>query len=381
MRRSQATFGQVTALRRAFLGCAMLAVAGAVALAAVQQAHRMAGVQPGLDAPIAAITTPLVGGVVASMSLISLAAVSATSGRPSTGRFRQLRTVPARWRAAANAGMWSSIAGFAVMATADAFAPLPGGAIMAGLVFGGAIGTVTATVHHRAHQQPTYRSFNMVAMVLAAGCLASMNLTTTGDWWRLNFSTLGTSNDLAAACFNAGLILSGSAIALMSGRLASGLARPEHAPRRGAVHTVRLLIAVIGLSLVAVGLVPIDSDEVVHNVFAATAGAAFAVLASGSPIAIRNLPRALMTTSRVSLVIEVAAFVLYDGLSLASLTVFEIVAFALVFVWLTSLVITTHPIPVDEASNLLAGRSSSTAISLQDGWRESTSVDAPIPRA
>ena len=44
-----------------------------------------------------------------------------------------------------------------------------------------------------------------------------------------------------------------------------------------------------------------------------------------------------------ALAIEVGTWIVYDRLGLASLTVFEVVAFALVFVWLIALVVTTHP--------------------------------------
>ena len=189
-------------------------------------------------------------------------------------------------------------------------------------------------------------------MLLAAGCLASMSLTSTGDWWSLNFSTLGTSNDIAAACFNLALILSGGAMAAMSGRLASGIARRAYDARRGAVPTVRALIAVIGVALAGVGVVPIDTDEVLHNVFACGAGAAFALLASLTPVLVRRMPRVLVRTSRASLALEVSAFVIYERLGLVSLTVFEIVAFALVFVWLITLVVTTHPVVIHELVEL-----------------------------
>jgi hypothetical protein len=64
------------------------------------------------------------------------------------------------------------------------------------------------------------------------------------------------------------------------------------------------------------------------------------------------MPRTLVITSRASLALEVSAFVIYDRLELVSLTVFEIVAFALVFVWLITLVVTTHPVVIHELSEL-----------------------------
>ena len=56
------------------------------------------------------------------------------------------------------------------------------------------------------------------------------------------------------------------------------------------------------------------------------------------------MPGRLVVTSWVALATELAVWIAYDRLGLASLTVFEVVAFALVFVWLIALVVTTHPV-------------------------------------
>ena len=44
-----------------------------------------------------------------------------------------------------------------------------------------------------------------------------MSITPTGEWWTHNFSTLGTSDDIAAACFNVAMVVSGAGMAAMSG--------------------------------------------------------------------------------------------------------------------------------------------------------------------
>jgi hypothetical protein len=351
MRGTRTTIGQAPILRQITLLATMLVIASAVSVAVVQQLLRLSGQDiASVDAAVAAaclIVAVLVTAVLLAALLMAVAEQRVSDS--ATGRAPRLTR---GHRAAANATVWAVIAALAVAAAADAFTPLPGGAVVAAALIAGLLGAVTGVVHRRAHGQAAYRSFNMVAMLLAAGCLASMSMTTTGAWWSLNFSTLGTSDDLAAAFFNLGLILSGLAMAAMAGRLASGIQRPEHDARHAALPTVRTLIAVIGVSLAGVGLVPIDTDEVLHNVFACAAAAAFALLASLTPVLVRRMPRTLAITSRASLALEVAAYVIYDRLGLVSLTLFEIVAFALVFVWLITLVVTTHPVVIHELSEL-----------------------------
>lgn len=351
MRGTRTTNGQAPILRHITLLATMLVIASAVAVAVVQQLLRLSGKDLGsVDGAVAAACL-IVAVLVAAVLLAALVMAAAEHRVPAAADGRAPRLTRGH-RAAANAAAWAVIATLGVSAAADAFTPLPGGAVAAAALIAGALGSVTGAVHRRAHGQAAYRSFNMVAMLLAAGCLASMSMTTTGAWWVLNFSTLGTSDDLAAVFFNLALILSGLAMAAMSGPLASGIERREYDARRGAVVTARVLIAVIGLSLAGVGLVPIDTDELLHNVFACAAAAAFALLASLTPVLVRRMPRTLVFTSRASLALEVSAFVIYDRLGLVSLTVFEIVAFALVFVWLITLVVTTHPVVIHELSEL-----------------------------
>lgn len=348
--------GRAPIVRHAALVAAMLAIAAAVALAvavelreAVHVMHEAAGAHHG-HGGLHVVFDPLcviaaVG--VAVLLLAALAVASVPPGRRPGSRRRVVWAVPGAG-ALANAAVWATMAALAVGAASEAFAPLPGGHVTACALIAGTLGAVTGIVHRRAHHQSAYRSFNMVAMLLAAGCLASMSLTSTGEWWVRNFSTLGTSGDFAAACFNLALILSGGAMAAMAGRLASGLSRAEYGARRGAVRTVRTLVAIIGLALAGVGLVPINTEEFIHNVFASAAGASFFLLASLTPWLVRRMPRRLVITSWSSLATEVAVWVVYDRLGLASLTVFEVVAFALVFVWLIALVVTTHAVMLHE---------------------------------
>jgi hypothetical protein len=362
MRGTSTTIGRVPIIRHAASLAAMTAIASAVAIAVAQLLLRWSGRAIGAVDAAAAAACLLVAVGVATVLLGALL-VAGAEHRPSATPGRGLGMSSDR-RAAANASVWAAIAALGVGAAGDAFTPLPGGAVVAGALIAGGLGAVTGAVHRRAHRQSAYRAFNVVAMLLAAGCLASMSMTSTGAWWALNFSTLGTSNDLAAACFNLGLVVSGGAMAAMAGRLASGIDRRAYDARRGAVPTVRALIAIIGVSLAGVGLMPIDTDEVLHNAFACAAGAAFALLAALAPVLVRRMPRNLIRASHASLALEVSAFVIYDRMGLVSLTVFEIVAFALVFVWLITLVVTTHPVVIHEFEELASpGRPAASVVS------------------
>ncbi|MFD4422339.1 hypothetical protein ACFWN7_12670 [Agromyces sp. NPDC058484] len=245
-------------------------------------------------------------------------------------------------RARANGLAWGGIGALAVGFTGEAFEVLPGGQAVAATVIGSLLGFGAFRLHRHAIDHEAYRTFNLVAMLLAVGSLASMSITPTGSWWTHNFSTLGTSDDIAAACFNVALIVSGAGMAGMSRGLTRAVAAPGFAARRGGLATMRVLIVTIGLSLTCVGMVPIDGATDLHNAAASAAAAAFAVLCLGVQLWARRLPRALVAGSYLSIAIEVIALIAYDGIGVFNLTVFEIVAFALVFVWLIALVAITH---------------------------------------
>lgn len=250
--------------------------------------------------------------------------------------------VPSRTaRALFNGAVWALVALLCVQATSSAFVPTPLGAAWSSVLFAAALGYGAYRLHVAAVDHDAYRSFNLVAMLLAAGSLASMSATGTGEWWTVNFSTLGTSDDFAAACFNLGIIVAGLGMAWLARGLTRSLTDPRFRARRGALALTRSMIVLLGLSLVGVGAVPIHTDTVLHNAFACGAAAIFALLVIGSRVLVPGLPARFRGISAAFLATEIVAMVMYDVVGVFNLTVFEIIAFTLVFAWLISLVVCT----------------------------------------
>jgi hypothetical protein len=244
-------------------------------------------------------------------------------------------------RSVANGLTWAALAMLAVHFTADAFEPVPGGHLAVGVALALALGVSTWRLHRQAIEHEAYRTFNLVAMLLAAGSLASMSITPTGEWWVHNFSTLGTSGDFAALCFNMAVATSGGGIAGLSAMLTRGIAFGGFGIRRGARAVIRSLIGLVGFGLMGVGWVPISQAPDLHNAFALVAAAGFALLCIGAPWYAAGMPRAFVWFSTIALLVEVGAMVAYDVLHVFNLTVFEIIAFTLVFAWLIVFVAVT----------------------------------------
>jgi hypothetical protein len=293
----------------------------------LEHGHAAAG-EPGWLIPLVALAAAVLALLIAVVPIVG----------PILGR----RDAGLRLRAGLNGLLWGVIVMLAVQFTGAAFATVPGGHELVGLGLGSAMAVVTSHTHRRSIGNETYRTFNLMAMLLASGSLASMSLTPTGRWWAHNFSTLGTSDDIAAMCFNGAMVLSGGGIALMSGALTRALTASRFAVRPRGLVGMRVLISLIGVSLMGVGFVPIDGATGLHDTFASSAGASFGALVVGVRWFARRMPRTLVIVSDVFLAFLAAAWVAYALLSIVNLTLFEVVAFTLVFVWLITLVVTTH---------------------------------------
>jgi hypothetical protein len=263
-------------------------------------------------------------------------------------------------RAALAAGSWFAVAALGVHFSAAAFLPLPGGQWGVAVVLGGGLAIAVFCLHRVAVHDHAYRTFNLAALLLATAAITSMSTTATGPWWDLNFSTLGTTDDAAAFYFNAGAVLSGLSMAMLARTLTAGLAAPRFGSSPVRMRILRLCIVAIGACLMGVGLVPIDTATDLHNAFALGAAVSFALPALGFRLLVPAAPKRLIVLSFSLVAVEAMAMGLYDGVRLVSLTVFEIVAFALIFVWLMSLTMTPR-----EPGAIRAGAADAAGLALE----------------
>ena len=351
-------------MRRAYAALIALAVA-IIAFHEFSSSFVSASVGDGVAAGLAPIGFMWALPSLAAGAVVGAALVVASASRGGMTALRRLGLpgLGPDARARANGMTWGAIALLGVHFTREAFEVFPGGNVVAAVALGSSLGYGTFRLHRHAIDHEAYRTFNLVAMLLAAGSLASMSLTPTGEWWTHNFSTLGTSDDFAAACFNIAIVVSGAGMAAMSAGLTRAVSDPRYGVRRGGLSAMRVLIVLIGMSLMGVGLVPIDGATDLHNLAACGAAASFAVLCLGVQVWARRLPRSMVIASYASIAIEVVAMVAYDGMGVFNLTVFEIVAFTLVFAWLIALVAITHaaPDPVSEQQQRHVRRIRATA--------------------
>jgi hypothetical membrane protein len=178
-------------------------------------------------------------------------------------------------------------------------------------------------------------------IALAAAALCSMlggillsALTTTDPlWWQEHFSQLGTFHNLSAAFFNGGLILAGGLVVLFAVRVWGDIARlGPKGGFRGAATVAFVCLSVIGVNLSLVGMVPMNTDQSLHDRVAGSMVLGFLGLLITSPIMLHRLPRRLLWATAAVFAWMATAIGLFVTATI-NLTLFEVLGFTAMFTW------------------------------------------------
>jgi len=195
------------------------------------------------------------------------------------------------------------------------------------------------------------------AALLAIGLLISIATTPDPLWWHLHFSRLGTFAVFSGYMFNATIVLTGVGVVVFAAGLRREMRR--HAgtallTNRRAATVVPLLVALLGIHLSFVGIIPVSTNEFLHDRASTGAVLAFIVILATSRWMLRGMHRAIGRASRrvgLGLIATVAPYIA----GFINLAAFELIVFAQVFYWLL-LFARTIGRPADEPSRLPVGR-------------------------
>jgi hypothetical membrane protein len=171
-----------------------------------------------------------------------------------------------------------------------------------------------------------------VMFVLATGTTLSIVTTTQTNWWQLHFSELGTFDDFSGHTFNTTLMVAGILIAGFAVRVRIDLVAltPHRRVRPSRILTACMVS--VGLNLLGVGLVPLNTFEFMHDRFASGIMLSFLGLLVVVIIRRRHVNRLLLWGTvgiATGLAIAIAAFIA----GLVNLAALELVGFTLIFVW------------------------------------------------
>lgn len=175
----------------------------------------------------------------------------------------------------------------------------------------------------------------LLSVFLVGGVLSAMLDATNSDWFLDNFSTLGITTPESSSTFNSTLTLAGLIVITLADFVAKDLHEwmGDTFPQ-WRITFVRWWLVGSGVSLMLVGLVPLNLNHLAHSIIARVMMGLFGILVAALPFLVPKLPVTFKIASYAALaLIGGAAVLLVVGYF--NLTVVEFVAAVILFSWLT----------------------------------------------
>lgn len=178
---------------------------------------------------------------------------------------------------------------------------------------------------------------NLLMLSLLSGGLASMLSASDPGWWQRNFSALGAGGGFSGYAFNVTLILAGLVLAVLSGHLVEDLRTVARTPRRR-LALLRGWFVAIGILLIGVGCVSVETNKVVHTLLASSMTLLFLALVVAIRFLAPGLPRSFLAASTVLVSCFGLAILLMWPARYFNLTAVELIGCVLLLAWLLVLV-------------------------------------------
>lgn len=184
----------------------------------------------------------------------------------------------------------------------------------------------------------TARMTTLLVVFMTVSILTSMATAPMPNWWEYHFSELGSFGTASSWLFNvsliaAGFLLVGFALYLNRDLLALAAAGELKNPRAPQLIAGGFIVS--GFALAGVGLVPVNVNLIVHNSFATGMLVVIVLMMAGAGWLLRGLPWQISAMTYGFLAAIVASVVLFMPVQYFNLTALELIAFALVFSWVS----------------------------------------------
>jgi hypothetical membrane protein len=296
----------------------------------------------------------VVGGVLGSLAFVvayaqSLAVVDAASGsaaRPSLAR-RVLDTVALLLT---HLGIWLvlCLGLFAILQRAFIDPRLD--ALTASAFVSGAAAVAVYSMQASGSSITAFRVSTLLTIFIGSGMMVSIVTAPDPDWWRSNFSALGTFDGFSGTIFNFTLLVTGSVLVTLSDYLTADLrewARRQPAGASARVWVVGAGVATIGGCLAGVGVFPSDRFPLPHGIVAVGLAVVFAALAASLPWLLPGFPRMFFVVGYGAIGLLATVTVLYIPVGLYGQTALELVGAAMVLGWTVILIRTVGALRSD----------------------------------
>jgi MFS family permease len=254
-----------------------------------------------------------------------------------TSRWKHRRLV---WRIRDAASLTIAAAAMAAMAALAAFSVFQ--RMFQGLLLGRIAATLMAAatvaagcylLANIAHEMSSSGVAVLLGGFLAAGVVAATLSADDPGWWQSNFSALGVSTESSASAFNFTVITAGVVLTTLADYLADDLERWEGVTRRE-VRTIRVMLIVIGLALIGLGSIPVDTSRVVHDINAVSVIVGFGTMILATPFLLRGLPRPFLLSTAVLGALILGIVGLWKLFHVYNFTAVEMLSVLIIFAWL-----------------------------------------------
>ncbi|MBA8828732.1 hypothetical protein [Alpinimonas psychrophila] len=178
---------------------------------------------------------------------------------------------------------------------------------------------------------------NVFVVFLVSGGVASMLAATDSRWFDMNLSALGITDGFAGFTFNVTVALSGVIIIVLADYLVNDVdtvfkRRPHYRPWR--TRVIRWSFLGLGVSLVIVGLIPVNQSLIVHNIAANALTIIFLFLLVFNRLIVPGFPAMFYIADWILVASLAVAAVLYYPVQYFNLTSYEMLTGSLIFCWI-----------------------------------------------
>jgi hypothetical membrane protein len=200
-----------------------------------------------------------------------------------------------------------------------------------------AAGFASYVVYLSVERMNAVRVSMLLAAFLVSGTFISMLTASNPQWWYYHFSSLGASGGVSAYAFNATLIIAGLVVVALSKYITDDFLKlqGDDTKKGSARHVIfQTLLSGLGIALACVGAFVYDAFPLIHNVSASGMAVLFLLIIVPLPWLMPQFHRAYFLASYLLLAALIASVWLFAGVGYFNLTVFELVAAAIIFTWL-----------------------------------------------
>ena len=173
---------------------------------------------------------------------------------------------------------------------------------------------------------------NLLTIMIIGGMLFSMLTNSSRDWWRYNFSFLGTAKNSTNFQFNITLIFTGLLMIALVDYLFVNIQRRYHGYK---IQALRWLLIMLAVCIAAIGLFPNNPEfHVLHDRIAMWLVYIMLILIVVIRWVLPEVTKQFLTISYTIGAVMSIEYIVFKLSNYLSLTAFELFEFGLAFSWL-----------------------------------------------